>query len=293
MIVAVDPYLIDWLDLAPPRHRRGRLDRHLVLLRRARQPPGAAEAEEDADAGVGGEAWEVHGGGFYLVQKFTVAPKTCPSAAVVQVGGTRRGFRLRALLRPLLRRRRSQPRRRRHVRVGRHRDLRSPCSGQPGSFTTLCRVIDNELVSPPCSSLVTWRPPGASASSTRIARYGCSWGRCSGRSWWRTSLRDHPGTPGLRAGETGRAWSLTRRRAQAALGAQQLPHAAGARPCSATTSRSRTGTRTMARARSPHARRSLDPPLLQPPTRRAYRGGYRPAPRRARRGRRLDQTAGR
>ena len=32
---------------------------------------------EDADAGVGGEA-EVHGGGFYLVQKFTVAPKTLP-----------------------------------------------------------------------------------------------------------------------------------------------------------------------------------------------------------------------
>jgi uncharacterized membrane protein len=44
------------------------LDNHL-------KPPAE---QEDADAGVGGESWEVHGGGFYQVQKYTVAPQTLP-----------------------------------------------------------------------------------------------------------------------------------------------------------------------------------------------------------------------
>ena len=44
------------------------LDNHLDAPRRA----------EDAEAGVGGEAWEVHGGGFYHVQKYRVAPRTLP-----------------------------------------------------------------------------------------------------------------------------------------------------------------------------------------------------------------------
>jgi uncharacterized membrane protein len=44
------------------------LDNHLL-------PP---EDERDAAKGVGGEAWEVHGGGFYHVLKYRVAPKTLP-----------------------------------------------------------------------------------------------------------------------------------------------------------------------------------------------------------------------
>ncbi|MGH3026912.1 MAG: urate hydroxylase PuuD, partial [Gaiellaceae bacterium] len=32
----------------------------------------------DANRGVGGEAWEVHGGGFYRVEKFRVAPERLP-----------------------------------------------------------------------------------------------------------------------------------------------------------------------------------------------------------------------
>jgi uncharacterized membrane protein len=44
------------------------LDSHL-------RPPAE---ESDRDAGVGGEAWEIHGGGFYQVQKYTVAPRTLP-----------------------------------------------------------------------------------------------------------------------------------------------------------------------------------------------------------------------
>jgi uncharacterized membrane protein len=44
------------------------LDNHL-------RPPAE---ERDAERGVGGEAWEIHGGGFYRVEKFRVAPATLP-----------------------------------------------------------------------------------------------------------------------------------------------------------------------------------------------------------------------
>ena len=44
------------------------LDNHL-------QPP---KDPEDAKRGIGGEAWEVHGGGFYRVEKFVVAPERLP-----------------------------------------------------------------------------------------------------------------------------------------------------------------------------------------------------------------------
>ena len=60
------------------RDRRDRVDRHVLLLRPAR--PVAARAEEPRDAadGVLGELWEVHGGGFYKVQKYRVAPPVLP-----------------------------------------------------------------------------------------------------------------------------------------------------------------------------------------------------------------------
>ncbi len=45
------------------------LDNHLA--------PPAGQA--DADRGVGGEAWEIHGGGFYRVEKFRVAPAELPN----------------------------------------------------------------------------------------------------------------------------------------------------------------------------------------------------------------------
>ena len=44
------------------------LDNHL-------EPP---RDPEDSKRGVGGEAWEVHGGGFYRVEKFRVAPEQLP-----------------------------------------------------------------------------------------------------------------------------------------------------------------------------------------------------------------------
>src|SRR3954449_3320673 len=44
------------------------LDNHL-------RPPAD---ERDAGRGVGGETWEIHGGGFYRIEKFRVAPETLP-----------------------------------------------------------------------------------------------------------------------------------------------------------------------------------------------------------------------
>ena len=79
--LALSPYTTDWLDLlARWLHVIAAiawigssfyfiaLDLHLL-------PPARAE---DAERGVGGEVWEIHGGGFYRVEKFRVAPPTLP-----------------------------------------------------------------------------------------------------------------------------------------------------------------------------------------------------------------------
>jgi len=48
---------------------------YFVLLDQSLRP---AKDPADRDAGVGGELWEVHGGGFYHVQKYVVAPLRLP-----------------------------------------------------------------------------------------------------------------------------------------------------------------------------------------------------------------------
>ena len=48
---------------------------YFVLLDQSLRAP---KDPADADAGVGGELWEVHGGGFYRVQKYVVAPQRLP-----------------------------------------------------------------------------------------------------------------------------------------------------------------------------------------------------------------------
>jgi uncharacterized membrane protein len=80
-LLALDPYVTEWLNLlARWLHVIAgivwigssfyfiALDNHLL-------PP---RDERDAEAGVGGESWEIHGGGFYQVQKYRVAPRTLP-----------------------------------------------------------------------------------------------------------------------------------------------------------------------------------------------------------------------
>jgi uncharacterized membrane protein len=77
----MDPYLTDWLDILlrwlhviaatvwiGTSFYFVALDNHL-------RPP---RRREDPEGDVGGESWEVHGGGFYRVQKFRVAPDRLP-----------------------------------------------------------------------------------------------------------------------------------------------------------------------------------------------------------------------
>jgi len=77
----MDPYANEWLDLLVRwLHVVAAIawigsSFYFIALDNHLRPP---KDEADADAGVGGESWEIHGGGFYQVQKYTLAPKTLP-----------------------------------------------------------------------------------------------------------------------------------------------------------------------------------------------------------------------
>jgi uncharacterized membrane protein len=80
-LLAVDPYVTDWLDLLTRwLHVIAGIvwigsSFYFIALDNHLRPP---QDKRDADAGVGGEAWEIHGGGFYNVQKYRLAPRTLP-----------------------------------------------------------------------------------------------------------------------------------------------------------------------------------------------------------------------
>ena len=69
------------------------------------------KADHDIPGGRGGQMWQVHGGGFYHIQKYLVAPAAMPRRPdLVQMGILRDlAVRLRAAVRGLLRRRRPLP----------------------------------------------------------------------------------------------------------------------------------------------------------------------------------------
>jgi uncharacterized membrane protein len=77
----MDPYANEWLDfLARWLHVVAGIvwigtSFYFIALDNHLRPPAQ---EDDRDAGVGGESWEIHGGGFYRVQKYRVAPPTLP-----------------------------------------------------------------------------------------------------------------------------------------------------------------------------------------------------------------------
>ena len=79
--LAVDPYVTDWLDLLIRwLHVIAAIawigsSFYFVLLDQSLRFPADVA---DREAGVGGELWEVHGGGFYHVQKYRVAPRELP-----------------------------------------------------------------------------------------------------------------------------------------------------------------------------------------------------------------------
>ena len=103
----MDPYLRDVLDvLLRMLHVTAGIawigaSFYFVRLDLALRPPKRAE---DAEAGVAGEFWGVHGGGLYHSQKYRLAPGgDARAAALVQVGGVHDvALRVRALRRPLL-----------------------------------------------------------------------------------------------------------------------------------------------------------------------------------------------
>jgi len=81
MTVAVDPYIWDWGDLLFRwLHVIAAIvwigtSFYFVALDNHLRPPAD---ERDAERGVGGESWEIHGGGFYRIEKFRVAPPRLP-----------------------------------------------------------------------------------------------------------------------------------------------------------------------------------------------------------------------
>ncbi len=79
--LALDAYARDWLDLVlrwlhviAAMAWIGTSFYFVLLDQSLRFPKDVA----DREAGVGGELWEVHGGGFYHVQKYRVAPRELP-----------------------------------------------------------------------------------------------------------------------------------------------------------------------------------------------------------------------
>ena len=81
MILALSDAVRDWLDLGLRwLHVIAAMawigtSFYFVLLDQSLRTPKEAA---DREAGVGGELWEVHGGGFYRVQKYVVAPPRLP-----------------------------------------------------------------------------------------------------------------------------------------------------------------------------------------------------------------------
>jgi uncharacterized membrane protein len=77
----VESYIVDWLNLGVRwLHMIAGIawigaSFYFIMLDLSLKPPRRAE---DARRGVGGELWAVHGGGFYVSQKFTVGPKGEP-----------------------------------------------------------------------------------------------------------------------------------------------------------------------------------------------------------------------
>ena len=69
----------DWVEIARALaacDHGHRLDRLVLLLHRA--GPWPAQDRQPAARGADGEEWQVHGGGFYHIQKYLVAPEMMP-----------------------------------------------------------------------------------------------------------------------------------------------------------------------------------------------------------------------
>ena len=278
-VIFVDAYLVDWLDLLirwlhvvaaivwiGTSFYFVALDSHLLPPRKSR----------DSDEGVGGESWEIHGGGFYRIHKFRVAPETIPEplhwykweAYTTWLSG----FALLVVL----------------YYLDADTYLVDPSVRDLGTGTAI--AISIALLARGVARLRRALPRCSATASSLLARRArrvrrrvrvrgeralqraghADPGRRDARDddGRQRPLRDHPGPLGARAREArrSRARPGARDQGQAALGAQQLPDAArragdarAALPvCLCARAR-------LARPRRADARRRVDPPLLQPP----------------------------
>ena len=79
--LTLDPYVTDWLDLlARWLHVIAGIvwigsSFYFIALDNHLRPP---QDEREREAGIGGETWEIHGGGFYNIKKYLVAPRILP-----------------------------------------------------------------------------------------------------------------------------------------------------------------------------------------------------------------------
>ena len=159
------------------------LDNHL-------QPP---LDPADAAKGIGGELWAVHGGGFYIAQKYTVgARRRCrPSCTGSSGRPTRPGHRLLAALPGLLLRRRGRADRsrgdaaRRKWRGDRHRRSASwSAAGWSTTGSAARRSARTTLTAGrPVRRSTASSPPGRSATCSPAAAPSCISAPCSARSW--------------------------------------------------------------------------------------------------------------
>jgi uncharacterized membrane protein len=80
-LLAVDPYVTDWLNLLTRwLHVIAGIvwigsSFYFIALDNHLRPP---QDEREREAGIGGETWEIHGGGFYNIKKYLVAPRVLP-----------------------------------------------------------------------------------------------------------------------------------------------------------------------------------------------------------------------
>ena len=80
-LLAFDPYVTDWLNLLTRwLHVVAGIvwigsSFYFIALDNHLRPP---RDEREREAGIGGETWEIHGGGFYNIKKYLVAPRVLP-----------------------------------------------------------------------------------------------------------------------------------------------------------------------------------------------------------------------
>ena len=220
----MDPYANEWLDLLVRwLHVVAAIawigsSFYFIALDNHLRPP---KDEADAERGVGGEAWEIHGGGFYQRAEVPArAADAARAAALVQVGGLHDlALRLRAADRAVLLQRQHVPDRqvgRRPAAVAGDRDqrrppdrglarLRRPLPADPERRRTGCRAARAGDARGLGRQPPVLRPRRVHPDR-RDARHD------DGRQ---RLLRDHPGPLGARSAPSRRAASRTPRRASA------------------------------------------------------------------------------